>query len=87
MIISYNTLLPIDNPNATPLDISITIKPVPVSDNVIKFDVVAIITIVSNDFSFVVIVLNFLFHFFDFLLLSLKKVIIPLRMLIKLLKL
>ena len=53
MTISYNTLLVIDNPHTIPLDIGMTIKPIPVSDNVIELDVVAIITIVSNDFSIV----------------------------------
>ena len=60
MIISYNTLLIIDNPHAVAVDIGITIKPIPVRLNVIELYVVAIITIVSNDFSVVVIVLYFL---------------------------
>ena len=53
-------LLPIDNPQAVAVDIGITIKPIPLSDNVIELDVVAIITILSNAFSIVVIVLYFL---------------------------
>ena len=57
MIISYNTLLPIDNPHAVAVDIGIAIKPIPVRDKVIELDVVAIITNVSYDFSIVVIVL------------------------------
>ena len=57
MIISYNTLLPIDNPHAVAVDIGIAIKPIPVRDQVIELDVVAIITNVSNDFNIVVIVL------------------------------
>ena len=57
MIISYNTLLPIDNPHAVAVDIGIAIRPIPVIDKVIELDVAAIITNVSNDFSIVVIVL------------------------------
>ena len=34
MIISYNTLLPIDNPHAVAVDIGIAIKPIPVRDKV-----------------------------------------------------
>ena len=63
MITSYNTLLPIDNPHAVAVDIGITMKPVPVRDNVIDIDVVAIITNVSNDFSIKVIVFNFYIAF------------------------
>ena len=70
MITSYNTLLPIDKAHANDVDIGVTIKPVPVRLNVLEFDVVAIITNVSNDFSIVVIVLYFLFFFFDLLFLS-----------------
>ena len=55
MIISYSTLLSIDNPPAVAVDIGITIKPITGRLNVIELDVVAIITIVSNDFSIVVI--------------------------------
>ena len=43
--------------------IGITIKPIPVRDNVIELDVVAIITNVSNDFSIVVIVYIFYISF------------------------
>ena len=57
MIISYNTLLPIDKPHAVAVDIGIAIKPIPVRLKVIELDVVAIITNVSNNFSIVVIVL------------------------------
>ena len=57
MIISYITLLPIDNPHAVAVDIGIAIKPIPVRDKVIELDVVAIISNVSNDFSIVVIFL------------------------------
>ena len=63
MIISYNTLLPIDNPHAVAVDIGIAMKPIPVRDKVIELDVVAIITNVSNDFSIVVIVF-FIFYIF-----------------------
>ena len=48
MITSYNTLLPIDKALAGVVDIGITIKAIPVRDNVIKLDVVAIITKVSD---------------------------------------
>ena len=72
MVTSHNTLLPIDNPHADAVYIGIAIKPIPVRDNVVEVDVVAIITNVSNDFSVVVIVLYFLYFFFDFLFLSLK---------------
>ena len=59
MITSYCNLLSIDKAHADAVDIGITTKPNPVRDNVIQFDVVVIITIVSNDFSFVVIVSYF----------------------------
>ena len=72
MITSYNTLLPIDKAHAYAVDTGITIKPIPVRLNVIELDVVAIIANVSNDFSIVVIVLYFLYFFFDLLFLSLK---------------
>ena len=49
MIISFNTLLPSDNPLAVAVAIGITIKPVPVGLNVIELDVVAIKTKVTND--------------------------------------
>ena len=72
MIISYITLLTIDNPHAVAVDIGIAINPIPVRDNVIELDAVAITTKVSNDFSTVVNVLYFLYIFFDLLFLSLK---------------
>ena len=87
LITSYNTLLPKDKAQADAVDIGITIKPIPVRDNVIELDVVAIITNVSNDFSIVVIVLYFLYLFFDLLFSSLKYVIISLMLFIWLLKL
>ena len=59
MITSYITLLPIDNPHADAVDTGIAMKPIPVRDNVIEVDVVAIITNVSNDFSIIVIFLYF----------------------------
>ena len=65
IIISYNTLLLIVNPHAIELDIGIAIKLLPVRLSVIELDVVAIITIVSNDFSILVIVLCFPYYFFD----------------------
>ena len=72
MIISYITLLPIDNPHAVAVDVVITIKLSPVRLNVIELDVVAIITNVLNDFNCVVIVLYFLYFFLDLLFSSLK---------------
>ena len=44
MIISYITLLTIDNPHAVAVDIDITIKPIAVRLKVIGPDVVAIMT-------------------------------------------
>ena len=55
-IISYSTLLPIDNPHAVAVSIGITIKPIPVKLNVKELDVVAILTSESNDFTNVRIV-------------------------------
>ena len=72
MIISYITLLPIDNPHAVAVDIGIAIKPIPVRLNLIEVYVVALIKKVSNDFIIVVIVLSFLHIFFELLFLSLK---------------
>ena len=57
MIISYISLLPIDNRHAVAIDIGIAIKPIPVTLKVIELDVVAIITNASNDFSIEFIVL------------------------------
>ena len=65
MIISYNTLLPIDSPHFIAVDTGIAIKPIPVSLNVIEIDVVAIIIIVSNDFDIVINVLYFLYLFYE----------------------
>ena len=72
MITSYITLLPIDKAHANAVDIRITIKPIHVTDNVIELDVVVLITIVSSDFSSVVIVSYFLYFFFDLIFFSLK---------------
>ena len=72
MIISYITLLPIDNPQAVAVDIRLAIKLIPVRLKVIELDVVAITTNVSNDFSIVDIVFYFLYFFFDLLFLSSK---------------
>ena len=63
MIISYITSLPIDKPHAVAVDIGITIKPIPVRLKVIKLDIVAAITNVSNGFNIVVSVLYFLYFF------------------------
>ena len=87
MITSYNTLMPIDNMHAVAVDIDIAIKPIPVGLKGIDFDVVALITNVSIDFSIVVSVLFFLYFFFESLFLSLKYVIVSLMLLIEILKL
>ena len=55
MIISYNTFLTNDKAHADAVVIGITIKPIPARLNLIEIDVVAKITIVSNDFSVVVV--------------------------------
>ena len=65
MIISCITLLPIDKEQADAVNISIATNPIPVGDNVIEVDVVAIIRNVSNDFNIVVIVSCFLYFFLD----------------------
>ena len=65
MTISYNTLLLFVNPHAIPVDIGITVKPVPVRDSVAELDVVAIRTNVSNHFKIVDSVLYFLYFFLD----------------------
>ena len=72
MLASYNTLLPIDNPHAVAVDISIAINLITVRDKVIELDVVTMITNVSNDFNIVVNVLNFFYFFLDLLFLYLK---------------
>ena len=67
MVISYITLLPIDNMHAVEVGIGIAFNPIPVRDKVIELDVVAIIKNVSNDFNIVVKVLYF-FILFGFVL-------------------
>ena len=49
MINLCNTLLPNYRVQAIPADIGKIIKPKPVTDKVIEFDVVAVITILSTD--------------------------------------
>ena len=66
MIISYITLLSIDNPHAVAVNNGIAIKPIPVRLTVMELDVVAITTNVSNDFSIVAFVLNFFIFLFGF---------------------
>ena len=41
MIISYNTLLHIDNPHAVAVDNGLAIKPIPVREKVLELDAVA----------------------------------------------
>ena len=48
------TLILIVNPHATPVVIGITIKPIPVKDNIKEGHVVAKLTNVSHDFNFLV---------------------------------
>ena len=60
MFIPYTILLPIDNPQAVATDSGITIIPSPVTDNVKKLEVVALLTKVSNNFLIVVNNLPFL---------------------------
>ena len=43
MIISYITLLPIDNPHAVAVDIGTAFNPIPLTLNLLELDVVAII--------------------------------------------
>ena len=64
----------IDNPHDIPVNIGITIKPILVRINVIELAVVAIITILSNDFTIIIIIWYFLYFFLDVLFLSLKYV-------------
>ena len=85
MIISYITLLAIDNPHAVAVDIGIPIKPIPVIDKIIDLDFVEIITNVTDDFNNVVIV--FLYFFLDLLFVSSKYVINSLKWFIELSKL
>ena len=54
LITSFITLLPIDNPHAVAVDISIANDPIPVRLNVKELDVVVIRTNVSNGFNIVV---------------------------------
>ena len=72
MIISCITLLPTDSAHTVAVDIGIAIKPIPVRLQLIKLDVVAMLTKVPNDFNIVVIVLCFLYFFLDLSFLSLK---------------
>ena len=63
--ISYNTLLLTVYPHDIEPDIGIAMKLIPGGLNVIELDVLAKLTIVSNDFNFVDNVLYFLNVFFD----------------------
>ena len=51
MFTSCITLHPVDKSHAVAVDIGIAINPIPVRDKVLELDFLAIITIVSNDFS------------------------------------
>ena len=66
MIISYITLLLIDNPHAIPVDIGIAIKPIPVRLTVIRLDVVAKSSNVSNDLLIQILFYNFYIPFWFF---------------------
>ena len=85
--LSYITSLPADNSLAVTVDIGIAFNPNPVRDNVIELDVVAMMTIVSNDFNAVLKVLCSSQFFSDWLFLSLNYVIISLLLFFDLLKL
>ena len=87
MIISFISLLPIDELHAVAVVVVITIKPIPVRDKVTQLDVAAIMTNVSNDFNKIVIVFIFSVFLFGFVFLSLKYVIISLMLSIEMLKL
>ena len=63
MFISYKTLIPIDEAHADGIDIGIAINPVPVTETLLKLDVLTIKTNVSNDFNIVVSVLYFYISF------------------------
>ena len=62
--ISYITFLLIVNPHALSPDISITFKTIPVADNVIELDVLAIITKESIDFNGIFFEILFWFAIF-----------------------
>ena len=51
------------NPQATPLDFGITIKPFHVTDNVTEVDIVARVSNVPSGFNFGDSILNFLYFF------------------------
>ena len=63
--ISFNTLIPIDNPHATPIEIDMTLKQQPARDNVIELEVVAMIVNVSSHFNIVVDISYFEKPFFS----------------------
>ena len=81
------TLLPNGRVHAIPADIGKIIKPIPIFDKVIEFDVAPLITIVSTDSNNLFRVLYILDLFFELWSLSLKYVIFSLILLIGLLKL
>ena len=87
MIFLCNNLLPNVRKQAKPADMGKIIKPTPVTDNVIEVDVAPMITTLSTASNIVFTVLYFLYLFFDLWFLSLKKVILSLKLLIELLKL
>ena len=65
--LSCFTSLPADNSLAVTVDFGIAFNPNPVWDNVVELDVVAILTIVSNDFNAVLKVLCSSQFFIDWL--------------------
>ena len=81
MINLCNTLLPSDKVHAIPAVIGKRIKPIPVIDRVTEADVGAISTIVSSDSNFVLSILKIGYLFLDLLFLTLKYVIISLKLL------
>ena len=87
IIILSITLLPNDRVQAIPADIAKIIKPTPVIDRDIEVQVAAMTMIESTSSNTMFRVLNFLYIFLDLLFLSLKYVIISVRLLMWLLKL
>ena len=71
-IISFITLLLVVNPHALPVDIDISINPIPVRDHVKEVYVVATKTNVSKNFKIVVNISYFTYFFFDLRFLSLR---------------
>ena len=87
MIISFISLLPVDNEQVDAVDFGIATNAIPERDSIIEVEVMAEITNVSTDFNIVVSVLYFFYLFSYLLFLSLKHVINSPVLLIEILKL